>query len=119
MLSNCDFAAEYYGLPYMPPSAIVMMNSTNISSIDGGVNFAVAGASAVDSEFYEERGIQNPNTNCSLRVQMGWLKDLLPFFCATPLGTAADQSLFFYRILLCILSENNIILFCVTLCYPL
>ncbi|XP_019162608.1 PREDICTED: GDSL esterase/lipase At1g31550-like [Ipomoea nil] len=80
-----DFIAEYYGLPYMPPSAAVMMNGgINRSDIEGGVNFAVAGAATVDSAFYEERGINNPNTNCSLRVQMGWLKELLPFFCGTP-----------------------------------
>ncbi|XP_019162165.1 PREDICTED: GDSL esterase/lipase At1g28570-like [Ipomoea nil] len=80
-----DFIAEYYGLPYMPPSAGVMMNGgINGSDIEGGVNFAVAGAATVDSAFYEERGINNPNTNCSLRVQMGWLKELLPFFCGSP-----------------------------------
>ncbi|XP_031129150.1 GDSL esterase/lipase At1g31550-like [Ipomoea triloba] len=80
-----DFIAEYYGLPYMPPSAAVMMNgSINGSDIEGGVNFAVAGAATVDSAFYEERGINNPNTNNSLRVQVGWLKELLPVFCGTP-----------------------------------
>ncbi|XP_031102597.1 GDSL esterase/lipase At1g28610-like [Ipomoea triloba] len=80
-----DFIAEYYGLPFMPPSASVMMNGGgNGSSIDGGVNFAVAGAAAVDSAFYEERGIVNVDTNCSLRVQMRWLNQLLPIFCASP-----------------------------------
>ncbi|XP_031127104.1 GDSL esterase/lipase At1g28590-like isoform X1 [Ipomoea triloba] len=80
-----DFIAEYYGLPYMPPSAAVMMNGgINGSDIEGGVNFAVVAAAAVDSAFYEERGIINTNTNRSLRVQMGWFKELLPFFCGTP-----------------------------------
>nr|GMC87216.1 GDSL esterase/lipase At1g28580-like [Ipomoea batatas] len=65
----------------MPPSASVAGNG---SSIEGGVNFAVAGTNTVDSAFYEPRGIVNTYTNASLNVQMIWFKDVLPLFCATP-----------------------------------
>nr|GMC88252.1 GDSL esterase/lipase At1g28580-like [Ipomoea batatas] len=73
--------AEHYGLPFMPPSASVAGNG---SSIEGGVNFAVAGTNTVDSAFYEARGIVNTYTNASLNVQMIWFKDVLPLLCATP-----------------------------------
>ncbi|XP_019162609.1 PREDICTED: GDSL esterase/lipase At1g28580-like [Ipomoea nil] len=76
-----DFIAEHYGVAFMPPSASVAGNG---SSIEGGVNFAVGGAAAVDSAFYESRGIINPFTNASLNVQMIWFKDVLPLFCDTP-----------------------------------
>lgn len=47
------------------------------NSFEKGVNFAVAGATALDHEYLEARGIYNPLTNVSLGVQMDWFKQLL------------------------------------------
>jgi len=46
------------------------------------LNFAVVGATALDVAFFEERGINIP-TNYSLRVQLDWFKEILPFLCNT------------------------------------
>lgn len=46
-----------------------------------GVNFAVIGATALDVNFFEERGVHNLPTNYSLSVQMNWFKELLPALC--------------------------------------
>lgn len=45
---------------------------------EAGVNFAVAGATALDTAFLQERGIMNKLTNSSLDVQLGLFKQLLP-----------------------------------------
>ncbi|GJY04285.1 hypothetical protein Tco_0370225, partial [Tanacetum coccineum] len=42
-----------------------------------GVNYAVAGATALDSSFLEAKGVYNSMTNASLRVQLAWFK-LIP-----------------------------------------
>ncbi|GKE04610.1 hypothetical protein Tco_1396628, partial [Tanacetum coccineum] len=47
-----------------------------------GVNYAVPGATALDFAFHAARGVNNPMTNLSLRVQLGWFKYSLPFLCA-------------------------------------
>ncbi|KAM7525044.1 hypothetical protein LguiA_014946 [Lonicera macranthoides] len=71
-----DFIAEDLGLPYVTP----YIGSNNFGK---GVNFAVVGATALDSSFYAERGIKNPFTNASLGVQLGWFKKMLPSPCHT------------------------------------
>ncbi|KAL3522434.1 hypothetical protein ACH5RR_015268 [Cinchona calisaya] len=74
-----DFLAEYYGLPLVPPSSAV--KNANSTAIRTGVNFAVVGAPALDLEFYWERGISDPETNDSLRIQLNQFKELLPSLC--------------------------------------
>ncbi|CAN4091965.1 unnamed protein product [Withania somnifera] len=75
------------GFPLVPPYAGVIKN---ISSTNGrsnslrGVNFAVAGATAVDISFLEERGIKNVATNVSLGTQLDWFKQMLPTLCKSP-----------------------------------
>ncbi|XP_073156806.1 GDSL esterase/lipase At1g28590-like [Henckelia pumila] len=66
-----DFIAESFGLPLVQP----YVGGGN--SFEKGVNFAVAGATALDHEYLEARGIYNPATNVSLGVQMDWFKQLL------------------------------------------
>ncbi|KAG8385465.1 hypothetical protein BUALT_Bualt03G0048100 [Buddleja alternifolia] len=46
-------------------------------SFSKGVNFAVAGATALDYEYLEKRGIHNPLTNVSLGTQLDWFKQIL------------------------------------------
>lgn len=46
-----------------------------------GVNYAVVGATALDSSFHEARGTVNEITNASLVVQLAWFEQSLPCFC--------------------------------------
>ncbi|KAL3522443.1 hypothetical protein ACH5RR_015277 [Cinchona calisaya] len=69
-----DFIAENLGLPLIPPYLAG-------KDFGEGVNFAVAGATAIDDSFFRERGIHNPFTNVSLGTQLGWFKDMLDSFC--------------------------------------
>lgn len=53
-----------------------------------GVNFAVAGATALDSRFFYEKGIGRIMwTNGSLSVQLEWFKNLKSTLCNTKQGT--------------------------------
>ncbi|KAK7412432.1 hypothetical protein VNO78_03892 [Psophocarpus tetragonolobus] len=75
-----DFIAEAYGLPYLPPYLAL----TKDQNINHGVNFAVAGATALDEKFFIEAGLQKFLwTNDSLNVQLGWFKKLKPSLCTT------------------------------------
>ncbi|CAA0823650.1 GDSL esterase/lipase [Striga hermonthica] len=75
-----DFIAQSLGLPLLQPYVGGENGGRNFS---GGVNFAVAGASALDSGFYEEMGIHNTETNVSLGTQLDWFKH---FFVTIPDG---------------------------------
>ncbi|KAI3983243.1 hypothetical protein MKX01_013310 [Papaver californicum] len=70
-----DFIAQAVGLPLLPP----YLGSSN-KDLNQGVNFAVGGATALDSSFFEERKIRVV-TNASLGVQLEWFKQLLPSIC--------------------------------------
>ncbi|KAI3896787.1 hypothetical protein MKW98_009640 [Papaver atlanticum] len=70
-----DFIADAVGLPLLPP----YLGSSN-KDLRQGVNFAVGGATALDSSFFKERKI-TVVTNDSLGVQLGWFKKLLPSLC--------------------------------------
>ncbi|PIA27316.1 hypothetical protein AQUCO_08100040v1 [Aquilegia coerulea] len=73
-----DFIAQALGLSLMPP----YLGHSN-KDFGQGVNFAVVGATALDSAFFEERGVQ-VMTNYSLGVQLEWFKQLLPSLCVSP-----------------------------------
>jgi hypothetical protein len=61
--------AEYLGLPSVP-----YFGGSMKSFKEAGVNFSVAGATALDTAFLQERGIMNKPTNSSLDVQLGLFK---------------------------------------------
>ncbi|RRT70571.1 hypothetical protein B296_00036315 [Ensete ventricosum] len=85
-----DFFAEAFGLPLLPPFL-----SRN-QSFARGVNFAVAGATALDVSFFEQRGLGGMlGTNLSLNVQLGWFEQLIPSLCNTTEGLR--QLTFCYR----------------------
>lgn len=73
-----DFIAQDLGLRLIKPYLGLLQNDQDFSE---GVNFAVAGATALDVSFFEERGIYNSLTNLSLAVQLGWFKQFLPSLC--------------------------------------
>ncbi|KAK1424787.1 hypothetical protein QVD17_20125 [Tagetes erecta] len=77
-----DFVAESLGLTFIPPSQ--GCNFT-VNGLGPGVNYAVAGATALDSSFHEARGVLI-KTNASLGVQLGWFKETLASICSTGSG---------------------------------
>ncbi|KAL0814743.1 hypothetical protein Bca101_071186 [Brassica carinata] len=74
-----DFIAEFLRLPYVPP----YFGSPN-GSFQKGINFAVAGATALEQSFLESRGIHYAYTNVSLGVQLKSFKQSLPNICGSP-----------------------------------
>ncbi|XP_047260630.1 GDSL esterase/lipase At1g28580 isoform X2 [Capsicum annuum] len=74
-----DFIAESLGLPLVPP----YIGRENVTSINfrQGVNFAVAGATALNQSILEENGIHNPQTNVSLGTQLTWFREMLSTLC--------------------------------------
>ncbi|KAL0398500.1 UNVERIFIED_CONTAM: GDSL esterase/lipase [Sesamum radiatum] len=69
-----DFIAESLGLPLVEP---YFAGKNAAGSFRKGVNFAVAGATALETGFLEQRGIHNPFTNVSLGTQLHWFKQFL------------------------------------------
>ncbi|KAL6627166.1 hypothetical protein ACP70R_030892 [Stipagrostis hirtigluma subsp. patula] len=94
-----DLIAQGLGLPFVPPSL-----APN-GSFRQGANFAVAGATTVDAEFYHSRGIPGGPSNSSskfplntsLNVQLEWFESLKPSLCGTAQGCKKffGRSLFF------------------------
>jgi len=76
-------AAEAFGLPYLSPYLAVAKGPH--VRIRKGVNFAVAGATAINLSFFSARKIALW-TNDSLSVQLGWFKNLKSSFCTTKQG---------------------------------
>ncbi|KAH0463987.1 hypothetical protein IEQ34_006773 [Dendrobium chrysotoxum] len=74
-----DFIAEALGFPFMRP----FQEGPGDGGFRRGVNFAVAGATALDVHFFRERGMDVLWTNISLQIQFGWFKELLPSLCST------------------------------------
>ncbi|XP_056172015.1 GDSL esterase/lipase At1g31550-like isoform X2 [Syzygium oleosum] len=77
-----DFVAEWLGLPYVAPY-YGDDGGRSAADFGKGVNFAVAGATALDAGFFEGRGMGNSVPNESLGVQLGLFKELLPSLCDT------------------------------------
>ncbi|XP_076951411.1 GDSL esterase/lipase At1g28580-like [Bidens hawaiensis] len=77
-----DFIAERLGLPLIPPFLQDNWNN-NMVTFKHGVNYAVAGATALDPSVLEPKGIVNPMTNASLGVQLTWFKQSLPSICGS------------------------------------
>jgi hypothetical protein len=64
-------------------------------SVNEGANFAVIGATALESSFFEEKGVHIVTTNYSLKVQLNWFKDLLPTLCNSTKSKFLIISFFF------------------------
>ncbi|XP_020225454.1 GDSL esterase/lipase At5g45910 [Cajanus cajan] len=72
-----DFLAEAYGLPMLP----AYLNLTQGQEIKHGVNFAFAGATALNMDYFIQKRLNAPSTNISLTVQLDWFKKLKPSLC--------------------------------------
>ncbi|CAN6683459.1 unnamed protein product [Malus baccata var. baccata] len=77
-----DFTAEAFRVPYLPP--YLALNNGQHYNCDHGVNFAVAGATALSPEFFYQRNIGSSLwKNDSLITQLGVFKKLKPSLCNT------------------------------------
>ena len=85
------WAAESLGLSLIKPYLLVK-NEGSVTSIEEGLNFADVGATALNIDFFLERGIYNVPTNDSLRVQLDWFTEILPYLCNTSSSKFTIQS---------------------------
>ncbi|XP_076902477.1 GDSL esterase/lipase At1g31550-like [Bidens hawaiensis] len=76
-----DFLAESLGLPLIPPYFNDKENGGVTSLARQGVNYAVAGATALDSSIVEARWGGGLVINASLGVQLTWFKQSLSSVC--------------------------------------
>ncbi|XP_073002473.1 acetylajmalan esterase-like [Typha latifolia] len=86
-----DYITRDLDLPLLNPYLDKQAN------FDNGVNFAVAGATALDQSFFAQGETLPPFTNSSLGVQLGWFKDYLKTICSSQEDCAAkiNKALFF------------------------
>jgi hypothetical protein len=97
-INRSAFAAEEFGLPFIPPILGEERNFTH------GANFAVVGGTALDLAFYLKNNITSvPPFNSSLSVQLDWFQKLKPTFCSTPQGTMQSLYYSWNRCVICVL----------------
>ncbi|KAI9096370.1 hypothetical protein K1719_026089 [Acacia pycnantha] len=91
-----DFIAEYLGFEPLKPYLGISNGEVKNWKIKEGVNFAVAGATALNQDFFEEKGIASFLTNNSLSIQLRWFKELLPTLCnsSSSCNKVLEKSLF-------------------------
>ncbi|KAK7329095.1 hypothetical protein VNO77_23241 [Canavalia gladiata] len=76
--NGLHFIAEAYGLPMLP----AFLNITKGDDVSKGVNFAYAGATALDKDYFIQKRINTPEASTySLRVQLDWFKKLKSSLC--------------------------------------
>ncbi|KAM1008457.1 hypothetical protein COP2_005046 [Malus domestica] len=78
-----DLIAESMGLPPVRPYLEILNVNETVRNLDEGVNFAVVGATALDTDFLDPMGRYDIFTNFSLRIQVDWFKGMLSPLCNT------------------------------------
>ncbi|XP_027172263.1 GDSL esterase/lipase At5g03980-like [Coffea eugenioides] len=78
-----DFISRALNLPLLDP----YLKRTGV--FNQGVDFAVAGSTALDTSFFQARNIPVPISNTPLSAQMQWFKDHLKSVCRSPSDCAA------------------------------
>ncbi|XP_074327349.1 GDSL esterase/lipase At1g28590-like [Apium graveolens] len=78
-----DFLAQYLEIPLVPPYIDSKNKRSPANNFLSGVNFAVAGATAMNKKSFEEKGVHIMVKNISLETQLIWFKELLPSLCKT------------------------------------
>ncbi|KAF5196250.1 GDSL esterase/lipase [Thalictrum thalictroides] len=73
-----DYIAMALRLPLLNP----YLNRN--APVDHGVNFAVAGSTALDSSFFRARNLHVPASNSPLSTQLNWFRDHLNSVCHNP-----------------------------------
>ncbi|XP_071706130.1 GDSL esterase/lipase At1g28580-like [Rutidosis leptorrhynchoides] len=75
-----DFLAESLGLPFIPPF-FQDNGSDHAVALGNGVNYAVGGATALNSSILEAKGIETPTIDASLGLQLEWFKQSMRSIC--------------------------------------
>ncbi|KAK3159716.1 hypothetical protein QOZ80_1BG0050180 [Eleusine coracana subsp. coracana] len=71
-----DFIAQELGLPLLPPS------KARNATFHRGANFAITGATSLDTAFFHEHGLGHAVWNSdSLHAQIKWFQDMKPAIC--------------------------------------
>ncbi|CAO2175104.1 unnamed protein product [Urochloa humidicola] len=74
-----DFIAQELGMPLLPPS------KAKNATFHRGANFAITGATALDIDFFQARGLGHAIwSSGSLHTQIKWFRDMKPKICSTP-----------------------------------
>ncbi|WVZ72782.1 hypothetical protein U9M48_021189 [Paspalum notatum var. saurae] len=74
-----DFIAQELGLPLLPPS------KAKNATFHRGANFAITGATSLDTPFFVERGLGHTVWNSgSLHTQIKWFQEMKPKLCSSP-----------------------------------
>lgn len=83
------FTAESLGLPLVQPYLGVRRKGITAEDFEKGLNFAVAGATALDASFLRENMSCKVHTNYSLAVQLEWFRDAYSSVCRSS-STASE-----------------------------
>ncbi|PQQ03336.1 malate dehydrogenase mitochondrial [Prunus yedoensis var. nudiflora] len=86
-----DFIAEFLGLPLVPPYLESHSINQSVQNFEGGVNFAVVGATTLDAASLEAMGDSNTYTNNSLGIQLDWFKEIMPYLSNTSSRKSIEQ----------------------------
>lgn len=78
--------AESLGLPLVSPYVEREKSVKGKREFGDGVNFAVAGATALEDSFFRERGIRTGLANVSLGDQIHWFKQMFASLCQKSTG---------------------------------
>ncbi|KAJ4770084.1 GDSL esterase/lipase [Rhynchospora pubera] len=74
-----DFICQEFGIPLLPPS------KAHNADFKQGANFAITGATALETEFFEKLGLGQVVWNSgALHTQIKWFQDMKPQICGTP-----------------------------------
>ncbi|KAJ4966013.1 hypothetical protein NE237_017862 [Protea cynaroides] len=79
-LIKIDYFGLALGLPFLNPYL------KRGADFNAGVNFAVAGATALDTSFLIKEKVPLTDTNISLSVQLEWFRSHLQTICFTQTG---------------------------------
>ncbi|KAJ0646226.1 putative sinapine esterase [Helianthus annuus] len=75
-------SAESLGLPLIPPYlSIKGSGSGSLMAFRQGVNYATGGSTAMSSSFIEAKCGESIVINGTLKDQLAWFKQSLPFIC--------------------------------------
>lgn len=91
---NLLFTAQSLGLPLLQPYLGVETQRMSVAEFEKGLNFAVAGATALDASYLREKAFVEVPTNYSLSVQLEWFKKAYSLACPSSSSTSTSLSLF-------------------------
>ncbi|KAL4019575.1 hypothetical protein IC575_018327 [Cucumis melo] len=88
-----DFIAQSLGLPLLQPYLGVETQRMSVAEFEKGLNFAVAGATALDASYLREKAFVEVPTNYSLSVQLEWFKKAYSLACPSSSSTRCTKIL--------------------------